>query len=79
MLLYIVLVRFNPYHAEYFLCTTLLPNFYSINFNTGFQLLVCLFMNRVGNNVNPDQLASEKPADLDLHCFLNGTCPVLAW
>ena len=24
---------------------------------------------RVENSVNPDQLASEKPADLDLHCF----------
>ena len=22
--------------------------------------------------VEPDQLASEKPADLDLHCFQNG-------
>ena len=25
----------------------------------------------VENNVDPDQLASEKPADLDLHCFQN--------
>ena len=24
------------------------------------------------NSVNPDQLASEKPADLDLHCFQIG-------
>ena len=26
---------------------------------------------RLENNVDPDQLASEKPADLDLHCFRN--------
>ena len=24
------------------------------------------------NSVHPDQLASQKPADLDLHCFQNG-------
>ena len=29
------------------------------------------FTSRVGNNVDPDQLASEKPADQDLHCFQN--------
>ena len=26
---------------------------------------------RLENSVDPDQLASEKPADLDLHCFQN--------
>ena len=26
---------------------------------------------REENNVDPDQLASLKPADLDLHCFQN--------
>ena len=25
-----------------------------------------------GNSVDPDQRASQKPADLDLHCFQNG-------
>ena len=29
------------------------------------------FTNRVKNSVDPDQLASEKPADLDAHCFQN--------
>ena len=24
------------------------------------------------NSADPDQLASEKPADLDLHCFKTG-------
>ena len=28
---------------------------------------------RVENSVDPDQLASQKPADLDLHCFQNRT------
>ena len=36
------------------------------NTYTEFQLLVC---SRVGNSVDPDQLAFQKPADLDLHCF----------
>ena len=27
---------------------------------------------RAENRVDPDQLASEKPADLDLHCYQNG-------
>ena len=26
--------------------------------------------------MDPDQLASEKPVDLDLHCFQNGIYPV---
>ena len=29
------------------------------------------------NIVDPDQLASEKPADLDLHCFQNRIYPSL--
>ena len=28
--------------------------------------------------MDPDQLASEKPADLDLHCFLNNIYLVAA-
>ena len=32
-----------------------------------------------GNSVDSDQLASEKPADLDLHCFQNTIYPGLAW
>ena len=30
---------------------------------------------RVSNSVDPDQLASQKPADLDLHCFKNRIYP----
>ena len=29
--------------------------------------------------VDPDQLASKKPADLDLHCFQNRLYPGSAW
>ena len=39
------------------------------NEHAGFHLLACIY--RVENNVDPDQLASEKPADQDLHCFKN--------
>ena len=28
------------------------------------------------NSVDPDQLASEKPADLDLHCIQNRYIPI---
>ena len=28
-------------------------------------------ISRVENSVDPDQLASQKPADLDPHCFQN--------
>ena len=31
------------------------------------------------NSVDPDQLASWKPADQDLHCFQNRSYPSLAW
>ena len=34
---------------------------------------------RVENSVDPDQLASEKPADLDLYCFQNNIYPCLTW
>ena len=32
-----------------------------------------------GNNVDPDQLASMKPADLDPRCFQNRIYPSSAW
>ena len=43
--------------------------------------IVCykhVFTRGVENSVDPDQLASEKPADLDLHCFQNRKYPDLA-
>ena len=38
-----------------------------------------VFPNRVENNEDPDQLASEKPADLDLHYFQNMKYSGVAW
>ena len=55
---------FNPYSAETLLSTTCLPSF--ILRHSGHKNV---FANKVENNVEPDQLASEKPADLDLHCL----------
>ena len=37
------------------------------------------FISRVENRVDPDQLASEKPADLGQHCFLNRIYWCLVW
>ena len=45
----------------------------------GFQLLANRVESGVENSVDHDQLASEKPADHDLHCFQNGIYPGLAW
>ena len=45
-------------------------NFYPINLEDFSDQHV--LTHRVENNVDPDQLASEKPADQDLHCFQNG-------
>ena len=41
------------------------------------MLLACI--NRLENSVDPDQLVSKKPADLDLHCFENRIYPNSAW
>ena len=38
-----------------------------------------LFTRRAENSVDPDQLASEKPADLDPHFFQNRIYPDSAW
>ena len=47
---------FNPCHAEYYLCTTLLPNFYGVNL----QQSNCehVFSIRAESNVDHDQMAS---------------------
>ena len=58
------------------LCTTLLPNV-SFNSFVEFQLLACYY--RVEDSVDPDQLASQKPADLDLHCFQKQDISGLSW
>ena len=52
--------------------TTLLFNFSPITNNNLRDLLVITHQHvtsKVENSVDPDQLASQKPADLNLHCF----------
>ena len=56
----------NPYHDGYFIHYT--PSQFLSNWIAGFQSLACI-CKQVENSVFPDQLASEKPADLDLHWF----------
>ena len=46
--------------------------------NRRIQIIDILFTSRVQNRVDPDQLASEKPADLDLHSFQNRVYPSIA-
>ena len=38
----------------------------------GSQVIIYIHTSGVENCVDPDQLVSENPADLDLHCFPNG-------
>ena len=52
------------------LCTTLPPSIF-IRLNCRIPANGVLFTSRVDNNVDPDQLASQKPADLGPHCFQN--------
>ena len=58
------------------LCTTLFPNFYPIHFKDSSYYM---YLQVVENSVDPDQLASEKPADQDLHCFQNRLYLGSAW
>ena len=53
--------------AGYNYLTTFLPNFLSIYLQNSSYKHV--FTSRVGSSVDPDQLAFQKPDDLDLQCF----------
>ena len=55
----------NPYHADCF--NVLHSSPIDLQEYSYYQL----FTSRAENSVDPDQLASQKPADLDLHCFKN--------
>ena len=44
------------------------------NFQSNFTPRISV-TSRVENSVDPDQLASQKPADLDLHCFQSRIYP----
>ena len=68
---------FHPCHAGYVYVLHSSPIF---NLNkTHESSYKHVFTSRVENSVDPDQLASEKPADLDLLCFQNSICAGLAW
>ena len=47
------------------ICTTLLPNFNQLNYHDSIFYHALTWQQR-RNSVAPDQLASQKPADLDL-------------
>ena len=63
-------VQDNPCHAEYFHVQILLPNFHPINPQD--SSIEHVFISWVENSKDPDQLASQKTADLDLQCFEKG-------
>ena len=63
-----------PYIIVILLCATLPSNF---NLQYSSYKHVHVFKSRVENSVDPDQLASEKPADLALHCSQNKLYPSL--
>ena len=55
-----------------------------IIFHAGYFSVLIMFIQlicrrSVKNSVNPDQLAFQKSADLDLHCFQNKIYAGLAW
>ena len=57
-------VAVNPYHAGYFMYYTPPKIIFNLQ-DFSHQ------HSRVKNSVDPDQLASKKAADLDLHSFQN--------
>ena len=60
----------NACHSEYFLHNT--PLQFSSNQLSQFKLpYYHVFISSMENSAEPDHLASEKPADLYLHCFQN--------
>ena len=57
------LAKIYPFHAGY------LKVLHSSPFLSNTIIIKHFHISRVENSVDPDQLASQKPADLDLHCF----------
>ena len=55
--------------------TTLIPNLYTIILQeSSYKHLI--FISVAENSVDPGQLASQKPADQDIHCFRKEIYPV---
>ena len=54
------------------MCNTKSPIF--IQFTCRIPVIIVALINKQsGNSVDPDQLASEKPTDLDLHCIVENS------
>ena len=61
------MIKGNPCPADFFLIYYTPSHFISFTDCKHVYVLT----SRVENSVDPDQLAPQKPADLDLHCFQN--------
>ena len=59
-------MKVNPCHAKYFMYY-IHSNIHLVNM----QQFSCkhILSIRVENSVDPDQMASSRPADLDIYCF----------
>ena len=62
-------MTFQPLTCTTFYYTTLFPLFF-LSYELAGVSYISIFI-KSQNSVDPDQLASQKPADLDLHCFQN--------
>ena len=63
----------DPTHCALFMLDVLPPNF--IQFTCKIPIYKYVFSSRVKNSVDPNQLASERLADVDLHCCRNKLYP----
>ena len=68
----------NPYHAINCMNYTPPHYYYQIIKFAGFEILACI-LSSVEKSADLDQLASQKPADLDLHYFQNRMYHSLVW
>ena len=58
----------SEYFTKHLNITNILAKINQSHVNVG-KLYQYKFTSKMVNSVHPDQLASEKPADLDAHCF----------
>ena len=69
----------KPLVSPIFLCPSFLSILYPINLQDFSYQHKHVLTSRMKNSMDPDQLASEKPADLNPHCFQNRIYMGLAW
>ena len=73
----ISMTHLNPNNSGHFYVLQSSFNFYHINLKDSSYWHI--LTSKVENSVDPGQLASQKPADLDLHCFQNRIYPGSTW